>query len=303
LAPRLFTTAIWLILLGPAAARAAEGWTPEVRALLTRVLHTQRPPAGGEAPVVVFDFDNTLIHGDLGHGALAYLGDEGLVPAGTDPAWRASPDTATLYAHYHQMGQTRSKESALAFLASLLAGRTLDEARRVSEATLTRGLEAPRCTRSYSQGLTRAWGIRLRTPMTTLIKELGAAGLEVWIVTASPQALVRGVSARLGVPPERVLGVRTEVVDGRLTRALVPPVTYRQGKVEVIKRHIGRRPMLVLGDAWTDIEMLRYAEHGVLMDRGVPELRRAAREAGVLIQPLFEGEERLAPCPASLFER
>lgn len=182
-------------------------------------------------------------------------------------------------------------------------GWTPEEVGRLSQATLTRGLDAPRCMRRYAPGLERAWGIRLRAPMTSLIKELGAAGVEVWIVTASPQAVVRGVSTGLGVPPERVLGVRTEETGGRLTRTLVPPVTYRQGKVEVIQRHIGRRPALVLGDAWTDIEMLRYAEHGVLMDRGDPKLLRAAREAGVLIQPLFEGEERLELCPTSLFER
>ena len=63
------------------------------------------------------------------------------------------------------------------------------------------------------------------------------------------------------VPPAHVFGVRVEVAeDGLLTTAMPPaeryPLTYRQGKVDLIRLHIPGEPLLVAGDTFTDYEML-----------------------------------------------
>jgi phosphoserine phosphatase len=78
---------------------------------------------------------------------------------------------------------------------------------------------------------------------------------------------------------------------------VLAPITYRQGKVEAIKRSIGRRPLIVFGDAWTDFEMLTTASLGVLIDRGKADLLRAlAATESVIVQPRFPGEVDRKSC-------
>jgi phosphoserine phosphatase len=118
----------------------------------------------------------------------------------------------------------------------------------------------------------------------------------VWVVSASPEPLVEAIAkARFDLPPERVLGVRSGVEDGRLTGSPEGLVPFRQGKVDVLRRAVGRRPVLAVGDAWTDLEMLLSAERAILVDRGNQPLKDAlARSGTVVVQPLFEGERSFA---------
>ena len=100
-----------------------------------------------------------------------------------------------------------------------------------------------------------------------------------------------GTNPRHGVPPEHVIGVRSQLRDGRLTGQPEGIVTFRQGKADAILRAVGRRPALAFGDSWTDFEMLTSAERGVLIDRANQPLKDALAGAGtVMVQPAFAGE-------------
>ena len=59
----------------------ADQWTPENRKRIESLL--EGPP--GQA---VFDFDNTLIHGDLGEACMYYIAFQGLVRADLDEFWQ-----------------------------------------------------------------------------------------------------------------------------------------------------------------------------------------------------------------------
>ena len=59
----------------------ADQWTPENRKRIDSLL--EGPP--GQA---VFDFDNTLIHGDLGEACMYYIAFQGLVRADLDEFWQ-----------------------------------------------------------------------------------------------------------------------------------------------------------------------------------------------------------------------
>lgn len=95
-----------------------------------------------------------------------------------------------------------------------------------------------------------------------LMEALQAAKVDIYVVSASLQAVVEGAVRYLQfpVPAENVFGMRVEEAGGALThRRMDPeqyPVTYRAGKVELINKFLPRAPVLVAGDANTDYEML-----------------------------------------------
>jgi len=64
---------------------------------------------------------------------------------------------------------------------------------------------------------------------------LAADGVEQHILSASAEVFVRGASASLALPPDRLHGIRVRTVDGRLTRELLHPVTYAEGKTEKLR--------------------------------------------------------------------
>lgn len=60
---------------------------------------------------------------------------------------------------------------------------------------------------------------------------LAAVGVEQHILSASAEFFVRGAAASLALPAHRLHGIRVRTVEGKLTRELLYPVTYAEGKV------------------------------------------------------------------------
>ena len=157
----------------------------------------------------------------------------------------------------------------------------------------------------------------------------GFSSFAVWIVSASPQHVVEPFAARVGVSPDRVIGIRSELDDnGRLTAGFQAcgPVasgenslmTFADGKRCWINQVIvgidgpealdrapeGRRPVFVAGDAVTDITMLRDANGlRLVINRNKPELMCYAyhnEDGNWLINPMFiepkPARQDLYPC-------
>lgn len=201
--------------------------------------------------VATLDWDNTCIRGDIGEAVLRALGPE---------PW----------ALYEALEASQGRAVAYAYCATALAGVTAD------------GLRAH--TRQVWDECLADGTITVRPEMVDLVAALQSHGWEVWVVTASAEIVVATVAGFYGIAPERVLGVRL-VDDGVLQPRIDGPLTYRQGKVEVIERHIGKRARLAAGDHETDIDMLQAAEHGLVIDRGSEELRAVAAAHGWWVQP------------------
>lgn len=93
-----------------------------------------------------------------------------------------------------------------------------------------------------------------------LVGYLRSRGFEIWVVSGGPQWLAQVAAARLfDLPPERVIGVATRVVDGRLSAEIIPPVPFRAGKAASIEASIGVAPQIVVGNSKSDIPMLALA--------------------------------------------
>jgi phosphoserine phosphatase len=122
--------------------------------------------------------------------------------------------------------------------------------------------------------------------MRELVWGLRRAGWEVWVVTASPEVLVQAVAEHLGFPPDRVIGMRSVLgPDGRYLPRLRGAVTFREGKLEAIRSHIGSEPGFAAGDSLSDEPMMAAARRALLVDRGAEGLRTRALERGWWIQP------------------
>src|SRR5205807_7585623 len=100
-----------------------------------------------------------------------------------------------------------------------------------------------------------------------------------------------------GIPAENVIGVQTRVAQGVLSAEVVPPLPFREGKMKVIERVIGKRIAIAAGNTHSDIPMLELAEDlAIAINSFGPEtkgfhhgaeqrLKREAEKRGWLIQP------------------
>ncbi len=93
--------------------------------------------------------------------------------------------------------------------------------------------------------------------MKQIIANLKQFGFEVWVITASPEFLYQGfISEELGIPKNRIIGVKSVVRNGVTTDELVVPTPQDAGKAETIETYIKEKPLLVVGNSRGDMEMM-----------------------------------------------
>jgi len=154
------------------------------------------------------------------------------------------------------------KDEMMKVLLDTHAGLTTDEFTAAALRWLE-GFRHPRFGTPFS-GLVYA-------PMLELMELLRAHGFRVFIVTGGGVDFVRAVGSQLyGVEPDDVVGtaLRTHFDrrDGRvmLVRSTDLAGSPNEGppKVESIHAHLGRRPIVAVGNSAGDREMLEYAHTG-----------------------------------------
>ncbi|HHO50384.1 MAG TPA: hypothetical protein ENK18_05800, partial [Deltaproteobacteria bacterium] len=254
--------------LPPPSARSllqSPGWGAQLRVALQELV-TARAPS---PPLAAFDFDETCIFGDISETMLALIaGDTG----------------ADLVEPYLRAVARDPLSAYLDLVDTLIAGRTEPQVRQLALRTLDQGRRSGR--------------IVLREAMRELIWAMHRHGWEVWIVTASPEAVVQPIAERFGVHPHRVLGMRCgKDTQGRYAPGVLEPYTYRQGKLDALHAATGRDPVFAAGDSRTDEALLRAARHALLIDRGDATLRTEAEAGGWWIQPAETLQPRPPPPP------
>ncbi len=110
-------------------------------------------------------------------------------------------------------------------------------------------------------------------PMRELLEYLRGNGFKTFIVTGGSSDFVRAMSEPLyGVPIDQVvgteIGLRYKVTGGKSFVVRDPKVTsFENGPLKPvnIERHIGRRPLIAVGNGKSDIETLAYTSdrHGM----------------------------------------
>lgn len=208
-------------------------WSPQnqqaIDALLANDLRGQ---------VAVFDADETLWSHDVGEAFLQWLiAEKHLVQR---------PPTGGVWQHYLDLC-AQSKTVGYPYAAQAMAGMSEGEVKKLAAQFFV----------TFKHNVYPA--------QQRLIQTLQAAGVTVWIVSASNQWIVEAAAPVIGVPVSQVVGIRLAVKKGLITDEVIAPVTYRQGKVTAIDTYIGQQPVLVAGDSMTDYEMLKYARRLALV--------------------------------------
>lgn len=126
---------------------------------------------------------------------------------------------------------------------------------RFFEGDTVRSLEelGDRCFRAYYKD-------KIFRPMRDLIRLLKNNGFEVWIITASPEAMYRPFLSRaLGIPVTGVIGVKSVVHGGRITGTMVLPIPQDHGKKEAVETFVQEAPLFAAGNSRGDREMIEYS--------------------------------------------
>jgi hypothetical protein len=106
--------------------------------------------------------------------------------------------------------------------------------------------------------------------MLELLRYLRANGYKTFIVSGGGIEFMRPwVEQVYGIPPEQVVGssIRTEyeLVDGEPTLKRLPEIDFiddKAGKPVGINQHIGRRPVIAVGNSDGDFQMLEWTTAG-----------------------------------------
>ena len=193
---------------------------------------------------------------------------------------RATPQfqdfVAKMFYLYEAYTQTENigPEYSYVWILYFLSDFTLDEVRDLARAAIKQQLGNAlrqvvwRSPAGYSSkagpiDVTFHSGLRVQPEMQNLMASLRAAGIDVYVVTASMKQVVEvfaGPGFGYNLPPDHVIGMELELREGKICPSYKPGwvQTYQAGKVEAIRRVLAARgdPALVAGDSDGDYEML-----------------------------------------------
>lgn len=225
--------------------------------------------------VAVWDFDGTLLKGDCSEGLVedgrtVYPGlAELCVARGFAAHYRGGDGFARLWDDYRYLDNRVGHWLAYPYLVQALAGAPEAEVRQLSRETFE-----------------RVYAPHLFASSLHIFKRLREAGIENVVISASAEVFVDGAAGVLGVSERQIHGIRVRVSDGRLTRELVYPVTFAEGKraaLETLLAGEQGRPAFALaafGNSYsTDGAFLRFVADqrlpsgettAVMINGGVP---------------------------------
>jgi phosphoserine phosphatase len=191
----------------------------------------------------------------------------------------------------------RRMEPTYAWTAQLAAGYTPAELSQMALAAATPMLAAAQGTTQVVGTRTLNGWLRFYDQSLDLVKGFQSRGYDVWIITASPNPVVAAVSPMVGIPSERVVGIRQLLdANGKLTYSFEgcgpvadgedTMISYIEGKrcwvnkviygdttaFAIERRPLDSRAAFGAGDSDTDIDFLRDSKYKLALNRQKKEL-------------------------------
>ncbi|ATF16145.1 haloacid dehalogenase-like hydrolase [Brevibacillus sp. HB1.1] len=184
---------------------------------------------------------------------------------------------AKLFFLYEAINDTHSNSIGYPWVLYLFTNMTVEEVQQLAEASndLSLGMSIQKVTWTSPKSLagkagvvkaSHTTGLRLTSEVANLMNTLRANGIDVYVVSASLEDVVR-VFATLpkygyNLPAENIIGMRLKTENGRITNVYQPdyPITVAHGKTEVIQdvlvKKYGHGPIFIAGDSNGDFEMM-----------------------------------------------
>ena len=204
-------------------------------------------------PMAFWDFDGTIIKGDITGGwdddwNILYKGlVHRTIEAGLNSVYPAEGGFKQFFdVDYPRLRHGIGKWLAWPFLAQMYYGQSAAE------------LDA--FCRGECEKIYRKWYF---TSSVKMLRALEKAGVENYIVSASPEIFVRSAAPSLDLPVERFRGIRVHIACGRITSQIIYPLPDGEGKVENVRDIVLARPhgiaVAAFGNSYsTDGAFLRY---------------------------------------------
>jgi phosphoserine phosphatase len=240
----------------------------------------ERAASATPGGVVATDADGTLWSGDVGEDLFHAFLDQGRVDPPADEALRRE-------AREHDLSDAGTgAEVARGLYAAYREGRYPEE--RVCEVMAW-------CFGGWTEGELGAFarqvvesldlGARFHLELHGLVDRVRGAGIEAFLVSASPVAVVREAGARAGFDDAHIVAAHPLRSGGRILSDVDRPIPYGPGKVRRLHERIGKeRPLLAaFGDNAFDVALLAEAAVGVAV-RPKDALRARAAEVRGLVE-------------------
>ena len=203
-------------------------------------------------PMAFWDFDGTIIKGDISEG----LDEDGVqrfkgliqrtIEEGLCTVYPADGGWDRYLKHDYPRMKEIGRWLAWPYNAQIYYGQ--------SAARLDAFCEAE-CERVY-----RKWYF---ASSMKIMRALESAGVENYVVSASPELFVKNTAKTLGLPQCRLRGIRVAVDGDMVTTKVVHPVPSGEGTVENVREFVLARPggvaVAAFGNSYsTDGAFLRY---------------------------------------------
>jgi phosphoserine phosphatase len=217
-----------------------DGWSKEINYRIERFLDSTTTL--NERKVAVFDGDGTVF-GQVPF----YLADEALYQ----------------YADKHYKGKSDSLSKAkMEILKAMVEdGNNVGKPYVENRVHFLSGMTTEEIMDMGYQCYLRSYKGKFYPEMKILIENLKAYGFEVWILTASPEYLYQKfITIELGIPDVNVIGVKSVIIDDRLSDIIVLPIPQDDGKANTIPTFIKARPLLVGGNSRGDLDMINMSK-------------------------------------------
>jgi phosphoserine phosphatase len=229
--------------------------------------------------MLAFDADGTLWSGDVGIDTFETLLRERAVRAPAGLALReearladlpmqddANEQAQQLY-HGFQRG-IYAEERAFPMMAWAFAGYGVEEMRAFANKVIRE----------------RKLAARIHPEVLPLLTWASHRGVPLYVVSASPVAVVSAAIELLNLPFTNVFAMSPAIANDQLLPRVTVPITYGAGKTAALKSGVSGATLLgAFGDSVFDLAMLREARVPVAV-RPKPELRAGASTCPGLVE-------------------
>jgi len=176
--------------------------------------------------VSFWDFDGTILKGDCSEG---YRVDDrviykGLVEVAIDRGYSRGyrpGQFESFWKEYMRIDTQEGHLQSIKFIPRIFAGTDIHDMLQLAEKHLSNELSGYYFTSSMD-----------------IIRYLQHEGILIYVVSASPDFFVKGSAKSLKVQMEHFYGVKTKIVNGKITTEIQDPVTYADGKTKTVQHII-----------------------------------------------------------------
>lgn len=246
-----------------AGAQTLPSWndTPSKQAIVSFVEGVTTEGSADFLPIAeriaVFDNDGTLWSEKPLYFQLFFIIDRVRATASRHPEWKEQEPFASVLRGDVEAALSGGEKALMELVMATHAGWTTDQFARIVSDWIA-AAKHPETGRAFTD--------MVYQPMLELLAYLRTHGFKTFIVSGGGIEFIRVFSeAVYGIPPEQVIGssveTKYEIREEKPVLVRIPELHFindKGGKPVGIHRHIGRLPILAVGNSDGDFEMLEW---------------------------------------------